>query len=232
MTRYVLYNKRMIKLIIFDWDDVIILGSKEGYYNCYRETLNELGVTLDEREMDMRIRRKWGQPFRVELNELLTEKPQLLDKACEIFYEKKFQGTTFVDSLKEVSGVNELLLRLKEKYMLAVATGNKLDMIQNKIIPKFNIPNVFTQIVTAHDNIPDGKSKPDPYMLHLILDKQGIKPSEALYVGDADNDVLMAQNAGVEPVVVLTGHLSRDQAEKLGVKHILPDVTKLEQILT
>jgi len=221
----------MIKLIIFDWDDVITLGSKEGYYNCYRETLCELGVALDEKEMDIRIRRKWGQPFRVELNELLAEKPQLLDKAYEIFYEKKFQGTTFVDSLREVEGLNKLLLRLKEKYLLAVATGNKLDMIRDKIIPKFYIPNVFDQIVTTHDDVPEGKSKPDPYMLQLILEKQSVKPSETLYVGDADSDVLMAKNAGVEPIVVLTGHLSRKKAEELGVKHILPDVTKLEQIL-
>lgn len=221
----------MIKLIAFDWDDVIILGSKQGYYNCYRETLKELDVVLDEKEMDIRIRRKWGQPFRIELTELLQEQPQLIDIACEIFYDNKFQGTTFVDSLKEVEGVNELLLRLKDKYKLAVATGNTLDMIKNKIIPKFRIPDVFTQIVTAHDDIPEGKSKPDPYMLQLILEKQGILPNEIIYVGDADNDVLMAQNAGVIPVVVLTGHLSRSEAEKLGVKYIIPDVSKLEDIL-
>lgn len=221
----------MIKLIAFDWDDVIILGSKQGYYNCYRETLKELDVVLDEKEMDIRIRRKWGQPFRIELTELLQERPQLIDKACDIFYDNKFQGTTFVDSLKEVEGVNELLLRLKNKYKLAVATGNTLDMIKYKIIPKFGIPDVFSQIVTAHDDIPEGKSKPDPYMLQLIFEKQGVLPNEIIYVGDADNDVLMAQNAGVIPVVVLTGHLSRSEAEKLGVKYIIPDVSKLEDIL-
>ncbi|PIQ71446.1 hypothetical protein COV87_03390 [Candidatus Roizmanbacteria bacterium CG11_big_fil_rev_8_21_14_0_20_37_16] len=221
----------MLKLIVFDWDDVIILGSKEGYYNCYRETLKELGVVLDEKEMDIRIRRKWGQPFRIELAELLQEQPHLINKACEIFYDKKFQGFTFVDSLKEVEGVNELLIRLKKTYKLAVATGNKLDMIKEKIIPKFNIPDVFDQIITAHDDVPEGKSKPDPYMIQIILERQGVLPNEAIYVGDADNDVLMANNAGVMPVVVLTGHLSRDEAEKLGVKYIISDVSKLEDVL-
>jgi len=33
------------------------------------------------------------------------------------------------------------------------------------------------------------------------------------------------------PVVVLTGHLSRDEAEKLGVKYIISDVSKLEDVL-
>lgn len=221
----------MIKLIIFDWDDVIILGSKEGYYNCYRETLLELGVVLDEKEMDIRIRRKWGQPFKTELKELLIEKPDLLDQACDVYQKHKY-GKTFIHSLREVVGVNNLLNKLRQKYMLAVATANQQKML-SIIIDTFGIPNVFSQIITAHDkDIPPDKTKPHPYMLQLILEKHKIKPSEAIYIGDAENDVLMARNAGVEPIVVLTGHLSRKEAEMLGVKHILPDVTALEQILT
>lgn len=38
----------------------------------------------------------------------------------------------------------------------------------------------------------------------------------------------MAWNAGIEPIAVLTGHLNREEAEKLGVKHIIENVTLLE----
>lgn len=221
----------MIKLIIFDWDDVITLGSKAGYYNCYRETLKEVGVVLDEKEMDIRIKKRWGQSFRKELSELLKENPSLLDKAVDIFYNKKFRGTTFTNQLSEVPGVNELLLRLSKKYKLAVATGNQKEMLLNKIIPRFRIPNVFCQIVTAHDDIPPEKTKPDPYMINLILERQGINNKETIFVGDAENDVIMARNAGVEPIVVLTGHLSEVEAKALKVKHILSDVTKIETFL-
>ncbi|MBU4245864.1 MAG: HAD hydrolase-like protein, partial [Nanoarchaeota archaeon] len=51
------------------------------------------------------------------------------------------------------------------------------------------------------------------------------------YVGDAKNDVLMARNARIEPIVVLTGHLSKSEAEVLKVKHIIPDVTEIEEVL-
>ncbi len=220
----------MIKLIIFDWDDVIIFGAKEGYYNCYKKTLKELAIVLDEKEIDKRIENTWGNIDRI-LSELLKENSNLIEKAGKVFYDKEFYGDTFVDSLKEMQGVNELLIRLKEKYKLAVASANKLDMIKDKIMPKFNIPNVFDQIVTAGD-APAGKSKPDPYMLQLILKTQGVSNKETIFIGDAMNDVLMAKNAGVEPVVVLTGVLSKTQAEALGVKHILSDVTKIEEILS
>ena len=221
----------MIKLIIFDWDDVIIFGAKEGYYNCYKKTLKELAIVLDEKEIDKRIENTWGHTDREILSELLKENSNLVDKACKVFYDKEFYCHTFVDSLKEMQGVNELLIRLKEKYKLAVASANKLDMIKDRIMPKFNIPNVFDQIVTVED-APAGRSKPDPYMLQLILKRREFSHKDAMFIGDAKNDVLMAKNAGVEPVVVLTGLISKTQAEALGVKHILSDVTTIEEILT
>ncbi len=219
----------MLKLIIFDWDDVITLGSKEGYYQCYRETIKDLGIEFSEEELHKRIQRKWGQPFKEELRELLMEKPELLNKATDIF-EGKFWGNTFVNSLKEVDGANELLISLNKKYTLAVATGNHPKMVKEKIIPRFKIPEVFSQIITSFD-VPVDKTKPDPYMLEQIIKNEHVKLEECLYIGDAENDVLMAQNAGVEPIVVLTGHLDKEKAEKLGVKNILPDITFLEEIL-
>lgn len=220
----------MIKLVIFDWDDVIVLGSKKGYYDCYRETIDNLGIRIPEEELDKRIKSKWGKPFRIELSEILKENPELLDKACDIFYKNKFEANTFLDALSEVKGVNEMLTKLNGKYRLAVATGNQRGMVK-KIMAKFDIPNVFSQIVTSHDDIPPEKTKPHPFMLQVILKKQNIKNTEAVYIGDAETDVLMANNAGVTPIVVLTGQLSKEQAESLGVKHIIPDVTEIEEVL-
>lgn len=218
----------MKKLVVFDWDDVVTLGSKEGYYACYRETLNALNIVLPEDELHKRIQRRWGQPYQEELRELLLERPDLLNQANKLF-EEKFWGDVFVRELREVPGANELLTYLSSKYTLAVATGNHPDMLKKKIFPRFNIPDVFAQIITAYD-VPPEKTKPDPYMLEQIMKKQQCTPSETIYIGDAENDAKMAQNALVEPIVVLTGHLNRREAEKLGVKQILPDIITLRQL--
>ncbi len=218
----------MKKLVVFDWDDVVTLGSKEGYYACYRETLNALNIVLPEDELHKRIQRRWGQPYQEELRELLLERPDLLNQANKLF-EEKFWGDVFVRELREVPGANELLTYLSSKYTLAVATGNHPDMLKKKIFPRFNIPDVFAQIVTAYD-VPPEKTKPDPYMLEQIMKTQQCTPSETIYIGDAENDAKMAQNALVEPIVVLTGHLNRREAEKLGVKQILPDIIALRQL--
>jgi phosphoglycolate phosphatase-like HAD superfamily hydrolase len=69
-------------------------------------------------------------------------------------------------------------------------------------------------------------------MLKKIMQAQGVLPTETIMVGDAGNDVIMAQAAGVEPIVVLTGHLNEREAHALGVRHVIPDVTKIEDVLS
>jgi phosphoglycolate phosphatase-like HAD superfamily hydrolase len=220
----------MIRLIIFDWDDVFTLGSKEGYIRCLHETLQDIGVELDREEEHRRILATWSKPHRDELEGLLLEHPELIDAACDI-YEKKFFGETFTSSLSYVAGANELLLRLRQRYTLAVATGAHPDVLRKRVMPRFKVPDVFAQIVSGYDIDDPGKQKPNPYMLQNILTKQGASPDEAIMVGDARSDVLMARSARIIPVVVLTGHLSRQEAEDMGVEYIIDDVTALEQIL-
>jgi len=220
----------MTKLIVFDWDDVFTLGSKEGYIRCLHETLAALGVQLDAAEEHRRILSTWSQPHRAELQNLLREHPQLVNAACEI-YEDKFFGDTFVDSLRYVEGANELLLRLKDKYKLAIATGAHPVVLRERVMPRFNVPDVFDQIISGYDIDDPRKQKPHPYMLEEILSAQHVASDEAILVGDAKSDVQMARNAKVEPVVVLTGHLSKCEAEQLAVKHVIDTVAELEAVL-
>lgn len=220
----------MIKLIIFDWDDVLTIGSKEGYFRCYHETLEELRVKLDSKEEKRRILAKWSKPHREELRELLKENPKLLEEACNI-YEKKLFGETFISSLNVIRGTVELVKGLQKSYVLCVATGLNPKILTEKVMPKFGFPNVFSQIISSYDIDDPDKQKPHPFMVKEILGKQKIKPSEAILVGDARGDVQMARAANVVPVVVLTGHLSRKDAEELKVKYIIEDVTKIEKVL-
>jgi HAD superfamily hydrolase (TIGR01509 family) len=220
----------MIKLIVFDWDDVFTLGSKEGYITCLHDTLVDLGVHLEPREEHRRILETWSKPHRAELENLLRERPGLVDRACAL-YEEKFFGGTFVEALSYVAGANELLERLKGRYTLAVATGAHPVVLRERVMPKFGVPDVFAQIVSGYDIDDVAKQKPHPHMLEKIMAEQGAMPEETVMVGDAASDVKMARNAGVTPVVVLTGHLSRAEAEALGVEWIAEDVSRIEPIL-
>ena len=131
-----------------------------------------------------------------------------------------------------IFGTKELVEKLSKKYILCVATGLNPEILKDKIIPKFNFPNVFKQIISSYDIDDIKKQKPDPYMVKQILKTQRIKPTEAVLVGDAKGDVTMARDAGLLPIVVLSGNLNKKEAEKLKVKYIIKDVTYLENVLT
>ena len=218
-----------IRLIIFDWDDVFTLGSTKGYFACYHQTLKELGVHLNKKEEERRIKSKWSQPHRLELAALLKERPLLLDRACQI-YEKQLFGRTFLKHLRLVKGSVNLLTGFKHKYVLAVATGIHPNIFK-QVLKKFKIPNVFSDLQFAYNIKDPSKQKPNPFMINKILRKQRIKNGEAIYIGDAKSDVEMARRAGVTPVVVLTGHLNKKEAQLLEVDYILKDVTYLKNIL-
>ncbi len=220
----------MVKLIIFDWDDVFTLGSKEGYFKCYHEALVAVGVHLDPEEEKKRILAKWGSSHVEEIKELLKDSPELIEKTCGV-YERHLFGDTFVDCLKVLPGTQTLLGKLSKKYVLALATGASPKLLKEKVLPKFHFPDVFSQIITGYDLDDMNHSKPHQYMVMEIMKAQNVEHFETIVVGDAKNDVLMAQNAGVTPVVVLTGHLNRKEAEELKVKYIIEDVTQIEQVL-
>lgn len=217
----------MVKLIIFDWDDVFTQNSKKGYYTCYQEALKGVGVVLEPEEEDRRIKAKWGAGHKEQLIYLLKERPELVDKAIEI-YEAHFFGNTFVDCLTIIPRAQELLERLARNYVITIATGGHPKILKDRLFPKFEIPDVFAEILTIYDLDDLTHAKPHPFMVNKILEKQNIPPEEAVLVGDAANDMQMAWNAGVEPIAVLTGLMTRQQAQELGVKHIIENVTLIE----
>lgn len=220
----------MLKLIVFDWDDVITTGAIKGYFECYHKAIKDVGIVLTPKEEKKRILAKWSKSFRTVIEELLKDNPELVDKACTIFYDS-FWGETFVNSLKLVDGVNEILVALSKKYKLAVASGNDQKMLKEIIMPKFNIPDVFSQIITSHDIDDQSKTKPHPYMLEVLMKNLNVKPQETVFIGDAKTDVLMARNADVTPIVVLTGHLNNEEAEQLQVQYIINDISQIEKVI-
>ena len=71
------------------------------------------------------------------------------------------------------------------------------------------------------------RSKPDPEMIHIILDRLGIGRSQAVMVGDALSDVQMGINAGLKASVgVLTGFATAEQLRTL-TPFIARDVSEL-----
>ena len=96
------------------------------------------------------------------------------------------------------AGVKDSLEAFRaEGYRLAVATGKARRGLDRVL--KANGWEDFFDITRAAD---ESASKPDPLMLNQILAHCDVRPEQALMVGDASFDLLMARNAGIDSVAV------------------------------
>ncbi|MGU3304730.1 HAD-IA family hydrolase [Pseudomonas sp. M5A4_2d] len=87
-----------------------------------------------------------------------------------------------------------------EGYHLAVATG-KARRGLDRVLQAHGFEDYF-DITRAAD---ETASKPHPLMLEQILAHCGVAPRQALMVGDASFDLMMARNAGMDSVAVSYG---------------------------
>jgi HAD superfamily hydrolase (TIGR01549 family) len=68
------------------------------------------------------------------------------------------------------------------------------------------IEEFFDVALSAHDTGVQ-RFKPDPRGLHAVLEQLGVKPEEAIYVGDRPSiDGVAAQRAGLRFLVAGDGH--------------------------
>ncbi len=96
------------------------------------------------------------------------------------------------------AGVRESLEAFRAQgYRLAVATGKARRGLDRVL--KAHGWEAFFDITRAAD---ETASKPDPLMLNQILAYCDVRPDQALMVGDASFDLLMARNAGIDSVAV------------------------------
>lgn len=219
----------MVKLVIFDFDGVIITGSNEGYFTCYRKALEAVGIRLYPMEEREKILENWGKGYKLQLEYLLKGHLDLLPQAIQT-YEKYYYSPLFRRNIRLVKGADITLRQLAKKYKLAIASGMMRKTLDT-LSEKFAIADVFKKIVTSDEiqNLED--KKPAPFMLNKILEHFSISKEQTVYVGDAANDVRMAKNAGIIPIVVLTGHLTQKEVISLGIQTIIPDITHLPDVL-
>ena len=104
------------------------------------------------------------------------------------------------------AGVRESLEAFRAQgYRLAVATG-KARRGLDRVLKAHGWEDFF-DITRAAD---ESASKPDPLMLNQILAHCDVRPEQALMVGDASFDLLMARNAGIDSVAVGYGAQSME----------------------
>lgn len=180
----------MIKLIIFDFDGVIVDSTKFNIFFA-NKVLQHFSKKKLTKKQEIDAYTLTTKHF---YNKYLSD----VSKLKAIFY-SQLLFTKSLSKFKPMSHLKKLLNSLKKSnYKLAIATNRADETFQ--ILDKLKIRKYFDYILTA-DNIT--KPKPNPQVIQKVIKHFNVKPSETIYVGDTHVDSEAAKRAGVISIILI-----------------------------
>ncbi|HEX7027172.1 MAG TPA: HAD-IIIA family hydrolase [Gammaproteobacteria bacterium] len=212
-------NRKSYKLLIFDWDGTL-MDSLAKIVSCLHAALAQAGLPA---RTDAQLRHIVGLGIHEAIDHLFPEGvlPESRRLVVETYRHRFIYGDPTPARL--FHGVEAMLDRLMEQgYFLAIATGKSRSGL-DALLTELGLSARFHSSRCADETC----SKPDPRMLIEILADLGVKPSQALMIGDTEFDVKMAKYAGMDAVAVSHGAHTRQQLLAAGPLALLENVTNL-----
>lgn len=212
-------SPRRYRLVVFDWDGTL-MDSIGTIVEC---TLAALGDVPEARTPPVeRIRESIGLGL---LETLARHFPdgdlELYERVAEA-YRTRWRAE-FKERSSLIPGAAEAVARLHaDGHLIGVATAKSRIGLERELDRSGLRP-----LVHASRTVDEAPSKPAPQMLLGLFDELGVRPEEALMVGDTSWDLQMAANAGCAGVGVLTGAQERAQLEAERPVAILDSVAAL-----
>ncbi len=118
--------------------------------------------------------------------------------------------------IKVYDGIGEVIAALLEKgYSLGLVTSKSREELTEDW-PRIPFADRFSTVVCASDT---AEHKPNPAPLLKYLEKAGISPEDALYIGDSEYDMCCANGAGVDFMLAGWGAINRDLPVETVLEH-------------
>jgi pyrophosphatase PpaX len=115
-------------------------------------------------------------------------------------------------------GVMDVVLELHARgHPLAVVTS-KMDGIARRSIAHVGL-EPYMSVVVACDHT--ARHKPDPEPVQLALDRLGVPPGRAVFVGDSPYDIQAGNAAGVTSIAATWGAFSHDTLAAASPSYVL-----------
>lgn len=194
-----------MKAVLFDLDGVLV-ESIDVWLSAFNETLKEFGrATITKEEF---LKRHWGKSTVENFRELGLGR-QAVEKCWQKYLQK-------LSEIKVFPATHKVLEEIRKKYKVALVTNTPREGVV-RLLRTAGIENMF-DVVTTGDDVKEGK--PSPEIVYLACEKLGIKPSEAVLVGDTMADVLAGKAAGCKVVGV-----------KIHADYTVSDISELTKVL-
>ena len=199
------------KLVLFDLDGTL-LDTLDDLSEAVNHALGLRGLPGHTRDEYMKM---VGHGIRNLVKQALPEDRQaddaLIDSALADF---KAYYTAHIDvHTRPYPGMQEIVTSLHEAGVQMAVASNKFQEGAEYLIRKF-FPGIPFAAVLG--NRPGFPLKPDPEIVGEVLRRTGIRPEDAVLVGDSPTDMKTAANGGIDAIAVTWGY--RQMRDYPGVK--------------
>lgn len=184
------------EIVIFDWDGTL--------YDSADRIVQSVFSAADELEMPRPDGHRIRQVIGLGLDEAMKRAFDIEDimeilKYTDVY--KRHYHTTWAGHSSLFAGVVELLEALsKAGKIVTIATGKSRSGLEGAMQEQ-RVKHCFDYTITG----PETVSKPDPTMLNLTLEEFGLKPAQAVMIGDTSFDMEMAANIAMPSIGVNWG---------------------------
>lgn len=205
----------MLKAVIFDVDGTLV-DTVDNHARAWQETFEHFGIPTSYQDVRSQIGKGGDQlmPVFVPKDEL-ERRGEEIDSFRSALYKRTY--------LREARGfhrtralVQRILADGKRVALASSAKGDELAVYKRAA----DIDDLVDTETASEDA---EKSKPHPDIFQAALDKLGIRPDEAVVVGDTPWDAQAAARAGIPMVGVLCGGFAEEDLRAAGCREVWDD---------
>lgn len=190
----------IIRGIIFDVDETLVYyegyDHREWYNNWVVPALRKHGIELDyetyRKTVGGELQRSYVKRFGIDPVELW----RIID-GTNLEYRKKLASEGRIKAFPDV----EVLAQLKRSGLKLAAVSNASQECTEFVLELFDLRRYFDAVFGKDYTYLDGV-KPSPYLIEKALKALGLKPEEAVMVGDSGLDIAAGHGAGLKVVQI------------------------------
>ncbi|SDD46577.1 HAD family hydrolase [Niabella drilacis] len=207
------------KAFIFDLNGTIIDDMAFHSEAWFRILNEELNAGLSREEVDRQMYGKNGEVLdRIfGSGKFSGEEKEALSIRKEQIYQE-----AYLPHLQLIPGLERFLERAAARRIpMAIGTA-AIPFNVDFVVDRLHIRHFFQAIITASDV---SRSKPDPETFLTCARALGVTPSDCLVFEDVPKGAEAAQNAGMDTVIITTGHQPEAFHALQQILFYIPDFT-------
>ena len=198
--------------ILFDLDGTLT-DSGPGIMNAFAYAIQQMGGQISDREQ---LRRFVGPPLKDSFGKVLGYSPEDTDRAIR-FYRTYYNDMGGVLENKVYPGVEKLLSDLKEAGKKLIVATSKGALGTNTVLEHFDLKKYFDFVAAADDQKRPHKAD----VIRYAMEQCSITDiSQAVMVGDRENDITAAGEVGMDSIGVLYGYGDKVELTEAGATYL------------